>query len=110
MSKDKGMKRRDFIRAVGAGGAIATLPAIIDARPARAAKMTKMVFGEAPFISKGPNMIALQKGYYKKMGLDVKFKFFFDGALMVAPFSLSCGTPFFRARPTYMAQKAFDRE
>ena len=85
MSKDKGMKRRDFIRAVGAGGAIATLPAIIDARPARAAKMTKMVFGEAPFISKGPNMIALQKGYYKKMGLDVKFKFFFDGALMVAP-------------------------
>ena len=83
MGQNNDLKRRQFIMAASAGAAAASLPVLI--RPAHSAAMPKMLVGEAPFISKGPNMIALQKGYYKKMGLDVKFKFFFDGALMVAP-------------------------
>ena len=85
MSQKYSPKRRRFIKTVGAGAAVASLPAVMIARPARSAKMTKILVGEAPFISKGPNMIALEKGYFKKVGLDVSFKYYFDGALMVAP-------------------------
>ncbi len=85
MSQKYSLRRRKFIKTAGAGAAVASLPAFMIARPARSAKMTKILVGEAPFISKGPNMIALEKGYFKKVGLDVTFKYYFDGALMVAP-------------------------
>ncbi|MFQ5913420.1 MAG: ABC transporter substrate-binding protein [Nitrospinota bacterium] len=85
MSRRKGLTRRQFIRVVGTGAAAASLPVYMNPRVSRSAKMTKLVFGEGPFISKGPNMIAYSKGFYKKMGLDVQFKWFFDGALIVAP-------------------------
>lgn len=79
------IRRRRFIKTVGAGAAAASLPFYINARAQSSGGKTKLVIGEAPFISKGPNMIALKKGYYKKVGLDVEFKYFFDGALIVAP-------------------------
>lgn len=85
MSEKKGLTRRTFIKTVGAGAAAASLPVYINPRVSRSAKMTQFVYGEGPFVSKGPNMIAFAKGYYKKMGIDLKFKWFFDGALMVAP-------------------------
>ncbi len=85
MSKKMGWTRRQFIRTVGVGAAAASLPVYLNPRVSRSAKMTKILCGEAPFISKGPNMIALAKGFYKKMGLDVSFKWFFDGGLIVAP-------------------------
>ncbi len=85
MTQGKPIDRRDFIKTIGVGAAAASLPTFFSPGSARAAKATRMTVGEAPFISKGPNMIALEKGYYKKMGLDVELKFFFDGALMVAP-------------------------
>ncbi len=85
MSRNKNLTRRQFIKVVGAGAAAASVPVYLNPRVSRSAKMTKLLYGEAPFISKGPNMIALAKGFYKKMGLDVSFKFFFDGALVVAP-------------------------
>ena len=85
MSAKKGLTRRTFITTVGAGAAAASLPVYINPRVSRSAKMTQWVYGEGPFVSKGPNMVAFAKGYYKKMGIDLKFKWFFDGALMVAP-------------------------
>jgi len=85
MSKKKGLTRRQFIKAVGAGAAAASLPVYFNPRVSRSANMKKIVYGEAPFISKGPNMIAFAKGLYKKMGLDVELKWFVDGGLIVAP-------------------------
>lgn len=59
MSQKYSPRRRAFIKTAGAGVAVASVPGFMIARPARSAKMTKMLVGEAPFISKGPNMIAL---------------------------------------------------
>lgn len=85
MSKKTALTRRQFIKRVGAGAAAASIPVYLNPRTSHSAKMTKILYGEAPFISKGPNMIAHGKGFYKKMGLDVQYKWFFDGALIVAP-------------------------
>ena len=85
MTKKQNFTRRHFIKTVGVGAAAASLPIYMNPRVSQSAKMTQLVYGEAPFVSKGPNMIAFAKGYYKKMGIDLKFKWFFDGALMVAP-------------------------
>ncbi|MFQ5693300.1 MAG: twin-arginine translocation signal domain-containing protein, partial [Nitrospinota bacterium] len=85
MKKKGRLTRREFIKVVGAGAAAASLPVYLNPRVSRSAKMKRLLYGEAPFISKGPNMIAYSKGFYKKMGLDVSFKWFIDGALIVAP-------------------------
>lgn len=86
MGNKKRITRRSFLKAAGAGTVVASLPAVMINPPvARAAGRKKLNLAEAPFISKGPNMIAFAKGYYKKMGLDCSFKWFFDGGLIVAP-------------------------
>ena len=63
MSEKKGLTRRTFIKTVGAGAAAASLPVYINPRVSRSAKMTQWVYGEGPFVSKGPNMVAFAKGY-----------------------------------------------
>ncbi|MEE9274561.1 MAG: twin-arginine translocation signal domain-containing protein [bacterium] len=85
MFKKNGLTRREFIKAMGAGAAAASVPVYLNPRASHAAKMQKIICAEGPFISKGPNMIAFSKGFYKKMGLDVQYKWFFDGGLIVAP-------------------------
>ena len=83
MANSKRVTRRRFLKAAGA--AAVGLPVLMNPRTLRAAGMKKLRLAEAPFISKGPNMIAFAKGYYKKMGLDCSFKWFFDGGLIIAP-------------------------
>jgi NitT/TauT family transport system substrate-binding protein len=57
-------------------GALAFSPA-----PAAAADVVRV--GEGPFITGGGFLIAREKGYFKKMGIDVDTKMFIDGALAV---------------------------
>lgn len=51
------------------------------AGPARADDTVRV--GEGPFITGGGFFVALERGYFKKMGLDIQIKKFNDGALAV---------------------------
>lgn len=52
--------------------------------PASAARPADVVrVGEGPFITGGGFLIAREKGYFKKLGIDVDTKMFIDGALAV---------------------------
>jgi NitT/TauT family transport system substrate-binding protein len=84
--KDKFTRRR-LLTYAGAGAVVAGAPAIVSNRVLGMSHkgMTKVVLADGPFISKGAPMIALEKGYFKKMGLDVSYKWFMDGSLIVAP-------------------------
>ncbi len=44
---------------------------------------TKLRLGIVPLISSGPVFIALAKGYFEKVNLDVEIKYFADGALAI---------------------------
>lgn len=59
-----------------------TVTAAIAAAPvARAADVVRV--GEGPFITGGGFFVALDKGYFKKLNLDIQPKMFNDGALAV---------------------------
>jgi NitT/TauT family transport system substrate-binding protein len=51
------------------------------AAPAGAADVIRI--GEGPFITGGGFLVAQEKGYFKKMDLDIQTKMFIDGALSV---------------------------
>jgi len=46
-------------------------------------KKTKIRVGLVPLISSGPMFIALAKGFFEKINLDVEVKYFADGALAI---------------------------
>ena len=81
------LTRRKLIKYAGASALVASAPAIVSnsvlAKHHRG--RTKLVLADGPFISKGAAMIAFEKGYFKKLGLDVSYKWFMDGSLIVAP-------------------------
>lgn len=81
------VSRRRFLKYSGAGAAAVGLPALVGNHVLAQTKnsMTKVVLADGPFISKGATMIAFEKGYFKKLGLDVEYKWFMDGSLIVAP-------------------------
>jgi NitT/TauT family transport system substrate-binding protein len=57
-----------------------TAPALMGA-PADAADRIRV--GEGPFITGGPFYVARDKGYFKKVGLEIDTKIFIDGAMAV---------------------------
>ena len=52
--------------------------------PARAADVLRV--GDGPFISGGGYYIAREKGYFKKLGIEIQHREFIDGALSVPAF------------------------
>jgi NitT/TauT family transport system substrate-binding protein len=65
--------------AFGAGFALSM--ALLPLRQANAADLVRV--GEGPFITGGGFYVANERGYFKKMGLDIQVKKFNDGALAV---------------------------
>jgi NitT/TauT family transport system substrate-binding protein len=55
--------------------------AAIPATPARSADLVRV--GEGPFITGGGFLIARERGYFKKLSIDIDTKMFIDGALAV---------------------------
>jgi len=72
------MNRRRFLAAGSAGLALAG-----SSRFAAAQAPTKMRIGVVPLLSSGPLFIAVAKGYFTKVGLDVELRTFADGALAI---------------------------
>lgn len=68
------------IRTATAVGLIGWLVAAV-VQPAAAADVVRV--GEGPFITGGGFYVANERGYFKKMGLDIQVKKFNDGALAV---------------------------
>lgn len=71
---------RTSLRIVAAAGLIGWLAAAV-VQPAAAADVVRV--GEGPFITGGGFYVANERGYFKKMGLDIQVKKFNDGALAV---------------------------
>lgn len=71
------ISRRQILSAGAAAAAIA-MPSVLRAQP-----MTKMRVGVVPLLSSGPLFIAVAKGYFQKVGLDVELRTFADGALAI---------------------------
>lgn len=57
---------------------------VLASGPAEAATYTVRV-GDAPFITAGATWVALERGYFDKVGVKLEFKKFNDGAFIVAP-------------------------
>jgi NitT/TauT family transport system substrate-binding protein len=55
--------------------------AAIPATPAHSADLVRV--GEGPFITGGAFLVARERGYFKKLGIDIDTKMFIDGALAV---------------------------
>ena len=81
------ISRRKALQTAGAGAFIAGFPSIIASRALGQTSqgMTKLILGDGPFISKAPCMIAYEKGYFKKLGIDLEYKWFNDGGLVMSP-------------------------
>ncbi len=81
------ISRRKLIETASAGALAAGFPSIIASRALGQTRsgVTKLINGDGPFISKAPVMIAYEKGYYKKLGIDLEYKWFTDGGLVIAP-------------------------
>jgi NitT/TauT family transport system substrate-binding protein len=71
---------RTLLRTLTAAGFILRL-AVAAVQPAEAADVVRV--GEGPFITGGGFYVANDRGYFKKMGLDIQVKKFNDGALAV---------------------------
>ena len=71
---------RTSLRTAAAAGLIGWLAAAA-VQPAAAADVIRV--GEGPFITGGGFYVANERGYFKKMGLDIQVKKFNDGALAV---------------------------
>lgn len=67
--------KRPVITLALAGAAFAL--ACLSPRPAAAADVLRV--GEGPFITGGGFLVANEKGYFKKLGLDIQTKMFIDG-------------------------------
>lgn len=67
--------KRPIITLALAGAAFAL--ACFGPRPAAAADVLRV--GEGPFITGGGFLVANEKGYFKKLGLDIQTKMFIDG-------------------------------
>jgi NitT/TauT family transport system substrate-binding protein len=67
--------KRPVITLALAGAAFAL--ACLGPRPAAAADVLRV--GEGPFITGGGFLVANEKGYFKKLGLDIQTKMFIDG-------------------------------
>ena len=65
---------------LAAGGLVLGMT-LLAGGPARAADVIRV--GEGPFITGGGFYVALERGYFKKMNLDIQMKKFNDGALAV---------------------------
>lgn len=63
------------------GAGIALSVALLPLRQVNAADLVRV--GEGPFITGGGFYVANERGYFKKMGLDIQVKKFNDGALAV---------------------------
>jgi NitT/TauT family transport system substrate-binding protein len=81
------VSRRGFLASAGAAGLAGGFPSIISARAfaQTSGGVTKIILGDGPFISKGGAMVAFEKGFFKKLGLDVEYKWFADGGLIISP-------------------------
>src|SRR4051812_11454882 len=55
--------------------------AALPAAPGRCADLVRV--GEGPFITGGGFLVAREKGYFKRLGIDIDTKMFIDGALAV---------------------------
>jgi len=79
--------RRKIIQIASAGAFAGGFPSIIPIRALGQTRngVTKLINGDGPFISKAPAMIAYEKGYFKKLGIDLEYKWFTDGGLVLAP-------------------------
>src|SRR4051812_13975422 len=74
------VNRRHLMQGAAAVGAASALPSKrVFAQEPRA----KLRLGIVPLISSGPVFIALAKGYFEKVNLDVEIKYFADGALAI---------------------------
>ncbi len=73
------MRLTSLLRAVA--GALALSLMLAAGGYARAADVIRV--GEGPFITGGGFYVALERGYFKKMNLDIQMKKFNDGALAV---------------------------
>jgi NitT/TauT family transport system substrate-binding protein len=71
------LTRRFFSTLVLTLAAAAALPAA----PGRCADLVRV--GEGPFITGGGFLVAREKGYFKRLGIDIDTKMFIDGALAV---------------------------
>ena len=69
---------RNSFRVAAVAGLVGWLAAL---QPAAAADVVRV--GEGPFITGGGFYVANDRGYFKKMGLDIQVKKFNDGALAV---------------------------
>lgn len=67
--------KRPVITLALAGATLAL--ACLGPRPAAAADVLRV--GEGPFITGGGFLVASEKGYFKKLGLDIQTKMFIDG-------------------------------
>lgn len=74
-----GWNRRQLMQGVAVLGAAGTMPSRLFAQEPKA----KIRIGLVPLISSGPAFIALTKGYFEKVNLDVEVKYFADGALAI---------------------------
>jgi NitT/TauT family transport system substrate-binding protein len=70
-----------FVRFACHGALLAALAAALLAADARAADTIRV--GEGPFITGAGFLIAREKGYFKKLGIEVQTREFQDGALAV---------------------------
>jgi NitT/TauT family transport system substrate-binding protein len=71
------INRRRFVQGAAAAGAVGAY-----ARPARAQEpRAKIRIGVVPLISSGPIFLAMAKGFFDKVNLDVELKYFADGVL-----------------------------
>jgi NitT/TauT family transport system substrate-binding protein len=73
------MKRIAFALAFGLG-----LLTLLPATETRAADVIRL--GEGPFISGGGFYVAKEKGYFTKLGIDLRMREFMDGALAMPSF------------------------
>src|SRR6187399_527572 len=72
------LNRRHWMMGAAAAGAVVTT-----GRRSFAQQKTKIRIGVVPLISSGPIFVAQAKGFFDKVGLDVEFKYFADGALAI---------------------------
>ncbi|RDJ25184.1 ABC transporter substrate-binding protein [Bosea caraganae] len=81
MQNSKGLaviNRRQVLSAGTATFAGLAMPSVLRAQP-----VTKMRIGVVPLLSSGPLFIAVAKGYFQKVGIEVELRTFADGALAI---------------------------
>jgi NitT/TauT family transport system substrate-binding protein len=72
------LNRRRFLAGTAAATSLIAMPAVLRGQP-----LLKLRVGVIPLLSSGPIFIAAARGLFQKVGIEVEFRSFADGALAI---------------------------